>query len=105
MMTYKIDYSPVAISLAKKWLITLCLLFSCIDTMASQLSASVDRDTIGIQETLILTLSADDRVHKEPDLSELKSDFDVLGTSRSQSTRILQWQCSVHNRLANHTSA
>lgn len=56
---------------------------------AAQLTASVDRDTIGLQETLSLTISADEQTRKDPDLSQLKNDFDILGNSRSQSIRVI----------------
>lgn len=56
---------------------------------ANQLTASVDRDTVGLQETISLTITADEQTRRDPDLSQLKNDFDVLSNSRSQSIRII----------------
>jgi len=46
-------------------------------------TATVDRDTIGLDETVTLTLSVDSAsIFGEPDLSKLENDFHVLNTSR-----------------------
>lgn len=56
---------------------------------ASELTASVDRDSIGARETLTLTLSAEGTVQNSPDFSGLKSDFDILSNQKSASTQII----------------
>lgn len=56
---------------------------------ANHITASVDRDNIGLQETLTLIVTADEQTRSTPDFSALKNDFDVLSTSRSQSIRII----------------
>jgi len=55
---------------------------------ADQLIASVDRDTLGVQETFTLTVSADSRVSEKPDFSLLKNDFEILSNNESQYTSI-----------------
>ena len=58
-------------------------------TQANTLTASVDRDNIGLQETLTLIVTADEQTKDAPDFSALKNDFDVLSTSRSASIRMI----------------
>ncbi|RYY75550.1 MAG: protein BatD [Gammaproteobacteria bacterium] len=55
---------------------------------ADQLTASVDRDTISIQDTFTLTVSADSRVSSKPDFSSLQHDFEILSNNESQYTSI-----------------
>jgi len=71
--------------------ILLAILLSALASLAtaSQLTASVDRDHIGLQDTFTLTVNADESTQQAPDFSALKNDFDVLTTSRSQSIRII----------------
>ncbi len=63
-------------------------LFLATQVFADQLTASVDRDTIGIQETFTLTVSADSRVSSKPDFSSLQNDFEILSNNESQYTSI-----------------
>ena len=56
--------------------------------LADQLTASVDRDNIGIQETFTLTVAADSRVSSKPDFSTLQNDFEILSNNESQYTSI-----------------
>jgi hypothetical protein len=58
-------------------------------SLASTLTASVDRDTLSIQETLTLTVTADEQAKGAPDFSALKNDFDILNSQRSSSIRII----------------
>jgi hypothetical protein len=55
---------------------------------AAQLVASVDRDTLGIQETFTLTIAADSNSKGQPDTSTLKADFEILSNNVSQFTSI-----------------
>ena len=66
----------------------LASLFLSIHAIADQLTASVDRDTIGIQETFTLTVAADSRVSSKPDFSSLQNDFEILSNNESQYTSI-----------------
>jgi len=73
---------------------------------AGNLTASVDRDTIGLSETLILTLRYDSQVNATPDYSLLQKDFEVLNTTSGRSMSIVnghaesytQWQISLAPR-------
>lgn len=55
---------------------------------ANQLIASIDRDTISMQDTFTLTISADSKSSGQPDFSTLKSDFEILSNNVSQFTSI-----------------
>jgi hypothetical protein len=68
------------------FVLSLFLLSTC--AYAGQLVASVDRDTIGIQETFALTVSADSKSSGQPDFSTLKNDFEILSNNVSQFTSI-----------------
>lgn len=72
-----------------RWLLAALLYTASNLTSANQLTASVDRDHIGLQDTFTLTVNADEKTQQAPDFSALKNDFDILTTSRSQSIRII----------------
>lgn len=67
----------------------LCMLSIAAFVQANTLTASVDRDSIGLQETLTLIVTADEQTKDAPDFSALKNDFDILSTQRSASIRII----------------
>jgi hypothetical protein len=76
----------------RRYLILLCMfipsIFAANISYAGQLTASVDRDNIGVQETFTLTVSADSRVSEKPDFGLLKNDFEILSNNESQFTSI-----------------
>lgn len=49
-------------------------------TFAANLTASVDKNVLGLDETFVLTLRYDEQINAEPDYSPLRKDFDVLNT-------------------------
>lgn len=57
--------------------------------LAAGLSASVNAPQVALGDTFQLTLSASGQGAAAPDLSPLYDDFDVLGTSQSSSTQII----------------
>lgn len=57
-----------------------CLLVAGLNAYADNLTASVDRDTIGLNETFTLTLRYDEQVNATPDYELLQKDFDILNT-------------------------
>jgi BatD DUF11 like domain len=78
----------------KKYLMQLTLLMLGVMPVsnfcsANSLTTSVDRNTLGIQETLTLTVTADEQSKDTPDFSALKNDFDILNSQRSSSIRII----------------
>jgi len=52
---------------------------------AANIRAKVDALTVNMSETFTLTLSADEQPDEQPDLSVLKKDFEVLGSSQNSS--------------------
>lgn len=62
----------------------------------AKVSARVDRTKIIIGETFNLTISVDSNTSEQPDLSELQEVFQVLGTSQSSSTQIINGSYSVN---------
>lgn len=72
------------------WLCSLFLLLAfSAGTRADTLSASVDRDTISLQETFTLTLRFYAQTSDSPDLTLLQKDFDVLSTQQSNQMRVI----------------
>jgi hypothetical protein len=69
-------------------LLAVALLFISIFVHAEQLTASVDRNEISIQETFTLTIAANSRASGAPDFSQLKNDFEILSNNQSQFTSI-----------------
>jgi hypothetical protein len=75
----------------RSWLASLALIIltSCPLAMADTLSASVDRDTLSLQETLTLTLRFYAQTGSSPELSLLQKDFDILNTQQSNQMRVI----------------
>jgi hypothetical protein len=75
-------------------------------TFADSLTASVDRDTLGISETLTLTLRYDPQINATPDYSLLEKDFEILNTQSGRSMSIVngrtesytQWKLTLAPR-------
>lgn len=67
----------------------LLLLILSHATLANSLSASVDRDTISLEETLTLTLRYDAQTNATPEFASLQKDFDILNTQRSNQMRVI----------------
>lgn len=60
-----------------------------IPAFAAGLSARVDSGTVAQGDTFQLTLTTNGQADASPDLTPLQKDFDVLGTSQSSSTQII----------------
>ena len=60
-----------------------------VPAFAAGLSARVDSGTVAQGDTFQLTLTTNGQADASPDLSPLQKDFDVLGTSQSSSTQII----------------
>lgn len=67
----------------------LTLLASAAGSQANTLTASVDRDTLSIEETFTLTLRYSGQSRSTPDLTAVQRDFEVLNTQQSNQTRII----------------
>jgi BatD DUF11 like domain len=85
-----------------------CFLFFIVSTptFADSLTTSVDRDTLGISETLTLTLRHDPQINATPDYSLLEKDFEILNTQSGRSMSIVngrtesytQWKLTLAPR-------
>ena len=63
----------------------LCCLSVFGTAFAANITASVDRNPVPIDESFSLRLKADGNVDGNPDLAPLEQDFEILGTSQSTS--------------------
>ena len=59
-----------------------------VQSLHAAVSASVDRAQVADGESLTLTIKLDD-MNEQPDLTPLKKDFDVYGTSTSSQTSVI----------------
>jgi len=65
------------------------LIVTGLHAYAGNLTASVDRDTLGLEETFTLTLRYDEQVNASPDYELLQKDFDILNTQSGTQMRIV----------------
>lgn len=77
-------------------LLTALLLVSA-HSYADTLTASVDRDTLSIQETFTLSLRYSGQSRSGPDLEPLQEDFEILNTQQSNQMQI------INGRMASNT--
>jgi BatD DUF11 like domain len=70
-------------------LFTLFLLIFAAPTFANNLTASVDRDNLGLSETLTLTLRYDEQINTTPNYSLLQKDFEILHTQSGRNMSII----------------
>jgi BatD DUF11 like domain len=70
-------------------LLIFCLLILTTPTFANNLTSSVDRDSLGLSETLTLTLRYDEQINATPDYSLLQKDFEILNTQSGRSMSII----------------
>ena len=79
-------------------LLMLCLFTST--TNALSLTAEVDRTTLGINETLILTITLDKQGGDNIDFKDLTLQFDILNQQRSSQTSIVNGRISAKTQWA-----
>jgi len=65
------------------------LMITGLHVYASNLTASVDRDTLSLEETFTLTLRYDEQVNASPDYELLRKDFDILNTQSGTQMSII----------------
>lgn len=63
------------------------------------ITSTLDRDHVGVGDVVELTLERDHSSSGQPDLSPLKKDFDVIGTTSGTSIQIINGQISEHADL------
>lgn len=88
-----------------KKLFFLLLLLSLLPAgvYAAQITASFDRNPVGLDESFQIIFSADDTPDDDPDFSPLEQDFEILGQSQSsnsswingKSSKTIQWTLNV----------
>ncbi|MEN3792338.1 BatD family protein [Fulvimarina sp. MAC3] len=83
LKTFKITISAAVLSLAL-----------AAPAFPAGLAAHVNSGTVAEGDTFQLTLTTDGQVNVSPDLSPLTKDFDILGTSQSMQTQIINGQRS-----------
>jgi hypothetical protein len=60
-----------------------------LNVFAGNLTASVDRDTLGLEETFTLVLRYDEQINTTPDYELLQKDFDILNTQSGTQMSII----------------
>jgi len=70
-------------------LVGFLLMVTGLHVYAGNLTASVDRDTLGLEETFILTLRYDEQINASPDYELLRKDFDILNTQSGTQMSII----------------
>ncbi|TJY59461.1 protein BatD [Sinimarinibacterium sp. CAU 1509] len=89
---------PIRKPLASTGIVAALML--CLSTSAfADVSAELDRDYIGPGDTVQLNLTHEGRTSDDPDLSPLKKDFDILGTSSGSSFQIINGSISAHKQV------
>lgn len=59
---------------------------------AADISVSVDRNPVNLQESFQITFTANDDPDGEPDFAPLDKDFEILNQSKQQSVQIINWE-------------
>lgn len=65
------------------------LMVTGLNVYAGNLTASVDRDALGLEETFTLTLRYDEQINTSPDYELLQKDFDILNTQSGTQMSII----------------
>ncbi len=76
----------------KFWLsrcIGFLLMVTGLNVFAGNLTASVDRDALGLEETFTLVLRYDEQINTTPDYELLQKDFDILNTQSGTQMSII----------------
>lgn len=60
-----------------------------LNVFAGNLTASVDRDTLGLEETFTLVLRYDEQINTAPDYELLQKDFEILNTQSGTQMSII----------------
>lgn len=79
-------------SLFKFWLsrcLGFVLMITGLNVFAGNLTASVDRDTLGLEETFTLVLRYDEQINTTPDYELLQKDFDILNSQSGTQMSII----------------
>lgn len=69
--------------------IALLLMIFSLNVFAGNLTAIVDRDTLGLEETFTLVLRYDEQINAAPDYELLQKDFEILNTQSGTQMSII----------------
>lgn len=72
------------------------VLASAVNARAATLAASVDRNTLSIQETFTLSLRYSGQTRANPDFSPLQRDFEILNTQQNNQMQIVNGQMNSY---------
>ena len=81
-----------AVSSLQKYLsrsVGFLLMITGLNVYAGNLTASVDRDTLSLEETFTLVLRYDEQISATPDYELLRKDFDILNTQSGTQMSII----------------
>lgn len=67
-----------------------------VSAHAGNLTASVDRDTISLEETFTLTIRYDEQINATPDYELLRRDFDILNTQSGTQITIINHRAEAY---------
>lgn len=109
---YKIHfYTMMIYKINKQLLLSLVLLVTVIQTVkATEITTTIDRNRISINESFQITFSATELPDGEPDFSPLEKDFQILHKSQNshsswvngQTSKTIEW---VVNVMSRHTGS
>lgn len=81
--------SDFSIKKCARQLLGFVLMVTGLNVYAGTLTASVDRDTLGLEETFTLVLRYDEQINASPDYELLQKDFDILNTQSGTQMSII----------------
>ncbi|PUA30036.1 MAG: hypothetical protein B0W54_05775 [Cellvibrio sp. 79] len=87
MATMKLTDSKIKLWLSR--CVGFLLMVTGLNVFAGNLTASVDRDTLGLEETFTLVLRYDEQINASPDYELLQKDFDILNTQSGTQMSII----------------
>lgn len=87
MVTMKLTDSKIKLWLSR--CAGFLLMVTGLNVFAGNLTASVDRDALGLEETFTLVLRYDEQISASPDYELLQKDFDILNTQSGTQMSII----------------
>ena len=81
--------SDFSIKKCARQLLGFVLMVTGLNVYAGTLTASVDRDTLGLEETFTPVLRYDEQINASPDYELLQKDFDILNTQSGTQMSII----------------
>lgn len=79
-------------------IITGAILLAYINSQAATITATTDRNPVGLNESFMLTFESDSSVDSEPDFSPLNKDFQILSRNSKSSMSIVNGKISTSKK-------